>query len=202
MYQIRKIALIDIEDVVTIHNNAFPDFFLTLLGDHFLKLYYSSVLKSKDGILLGCYNQNNDLLGFCAGTMISDKFNIKLIKSNLFSFLGIGVYLLFTNLGALKRLYLNLSKTNNSKEYSSDYAELLSIGVAKTTQGKGIGKLLLSELERVIQVHGGQRLSLTTDFLENTQAIKFYESMKYKIYYDFVTYPNRKMYRMIKSLNN
>lgn len=202
MYQVRKIDLIEIESVVAIHNNAFPGFFLTLLGNRFLRLYYSSVLKHRDGILLGCYDEDKELAGFCAATISAKGFNANLIKSNLFSFCSVGVLLLLTKPRALKRLYLNLSKKDNHQEDTGAYAELLSIGVNVSTQGKGFGKYLLAELENVVRSRGGEKLSLTTDFYNNMKAIEFYKSMGYKVYYDFITYPDREMYRMIKSLNN
>ncbi|WP_455586485.1 GNAT family N-acetyltransferase [Bacteroides sp.] len=200
MYEVKEVTLSELDIVVSIHNSAFPDFFLTLLGEHFLKVYYRAVLKHDDGILLGCYDDDH-LIGFCAATMIAKDFNVKLIKSDLFSFMKIGVSLLFTNRIALKRLYLNLSKNDSGNHKDTgEYAELLSIGVGASYQGKGVGKHLLTGLEKYISQKGGHRLSLTTDFYDNQKAIGFYRSMGYRPFYDFITYPNRKMYRLIKSL--
>ena len=44
------------------------------------------------------------------------------------------------------------------------------------------------------------RLSLTTDYYDNEQAVGFYKSQGYEVMYDFVTYPERRMYRLIKRL--
>jgi hypothetical protein len=200
MYQVRIIDFIEIDSVVTIHNNAFPGFFLTLLGNRFLKLYYRSVLRHKDGILLGCYDETEKLSGFCAATISAKGFNTKLVKANFFSFCSVGIYLLFTNANALKHLYLNWSKKDNMQEDTEDYAELLSIGVNSSSQGKGLGKFMLSELEKIVFKKGCKSISLTTDYHDNTKTLKFYKSMGYKVYYEFITYPNREMYRMIKLL--
>ena len=85
-------------------------------------------------------------------------------------------------------------------EDDEDYAELYSIGVSKAAQGKGVGKLLLAESERVMKDEGVQRVSLTTDYYNNDQAVGFYHSMGYETLYEFVTYPDRRMYRLIKTL--
>ena len=77
----------------------------------------------------------------------------------------------------------------------------MSIGVDSLNQGKGVGKVLLIKLENIIRSEGCSKLSLTTDFFENQKTIGFYESMGYTILYDFIAYPNRKMYRLIKTLN-
>jgi len=52
-----------------------------------------------------------------------------------------------------------------------------------------------------MKLKGCSNLSLTTDYDNNEKAIQFYERLGYEIYYDFITYPNRKMYRMIKKLD-
>ncbi len=93
----------EIDAIVSIHKSAFPDFFLTMLGDRFLKLYYSSVFKHKKGVLLGCYNEGK-LVGFCAATLKSKGFNANLIYSNLFSFGIFTLGLLFTNRNCFKKI--------------------------------------------------------------------------------------------------
>ena len=52
----------------------------------------------------------------------------------------------------------------------------------------------------VMKKEGVDRVSLTTDYYNNESAVGFYHSMGYETLYEFVTYPNRKMYRLIKTL--
>jgi len=78
---------------------------------------------------------------------------------------------------------------------------LLSIGVSVKKQGQGIGKKLLVQFENEMRAEGCSALSLTTDYNENEKAIHFYKGLGYTVYYDFIAYPNRKMYRMIKRLD-
>lgn len=68
-------------------------------------------------------------------------------------------------------------------------------------QGQGIGKLLIEELEAIIKNKQIDMLSLTTDLYSNEKAISFYKSLGYEIFYDFTTFPNRKMHKMIKKLS-
>ena len=196
---IRQAKLDDLDAIVNIHDIAFPNFFLTSLGDSFLKLYYKSVLKNSDGILLVSQG-DNDIIGFCAGTLLSSGFNTRLIKKNLLSYMGQGIRLLFTHPIRIWHLYKNLSKENPDVGDNGDYAELLSIGVDPNKQGGGVGKKMLIALEREVQRKGGSQLSLTTDFEDNEKAIGFYHSLGYNVWYDFVTFPNRRMYRMIKQI--
>ena len=198
--EVRKVLKDDIHQVVEVHKDSFQGFFLTELGDHFLKVYYDCVRKDSRGVLLGLY-ENGRLYGFAAATTFSKDFNKHLIKNNLLQFSLIGAWLLLTKVPALIRLFKNFSKTDSTTKDNGEYAELLSIGVSDKMQGKGIGKKLLIELENVMKSKGCQKLSLTTDFLDNEKAIGFYQALGYSKLYDFIAYPDRKMYRMIKKIN-
>jgi ribosomal protein S18 acetylase RimI-like enzyme len=94
---------------------------------------------------------------------------------------------------------LNLNKSPNKND-KKDYAELLSIAVLPSLKGMGYGKLLLEKFEVRARNIGISSCVLTTDFYDNDGVIKFYKSNNYEIYYDFITYPNRRMYKMIKKL--
>ena len=198
--KIGNVSDADILSLVAVHNHAFPDFFLTGLGNRFLSLYYRTVSENESGILLGYYDEGR-LMGFCAATMRSASFHSQLIKENLLAYMIVAFRLLLTRPGAIIRLYRNLTKKSVSVNDKGDYAELLSIGVDAGCQGKGIGRALLCELEKEILSKGGRIVSLTTDYDDNEKVQGFYSSLGYQIYYDFIAYPQRKMYRYIKKLN-
>lgn len=199
MIAIQKATNIDIETIVRVHEAAFPDFFLTKLGTYFLKLYYNSVMRHKDGVLLVC-KMDGKTIGLCAGTVLSAGFNTRIIKDNLFHFGWESIKILFSKPKALIHLMKNMSKEDSSAGDDGNYAELLSIAVDPKVQRSGAGKAMLLKLEKVIKEKGGERLSLTTDYEDNEKAIGFYKSLGYEPWYDFVTYPNRRMYRLIKQL--
>lgn len=196
---IRKAKIEDVNDIVNIHCSAFSGFFLTSLGSQFLKFYYSCFIKSNETFTMVAEDEGK-ILGFSVSTKVCKGFNSRLIKTNLFDFGLLSFRMLFTNPKALLRLVKNLTKKGDSVEDNEEYAELYSIGVSKETQGMGIGKRLLAESEQVMKEEGVERVSLTTDYYDNEQAVGFYHSMGYKTLYEFVTYPDRKMYRLIKTL--
>lgn len=196
---IRKAEQKDIESIVVIHCDAFKGFFLTSLGKDFLTFYYSKFAQSNETICLVA-EEEGKVMGFSAATKVCKGFNSRLIKQNIVSFGLLSLKLLFTNPSALIRLVKNLTKKGDSVEDDEDYAELYSIGVDSSRQGKGIGKKLLYKTEDVMKSEGVQRVSLTTDYDNNESAVGFYHSMGYETLYKFVTYPNREMYRFIKSL--
>jgi ribosomal protein S18 acetylase RimI-like enzyme len=197
--EVNSISINHIENITKLHLEAFDGFFLSELGSEFLSTYYNSVRENDRGVLLGCF-EDNKLLGFCAATTLSKGFNKYLVKSNFFSFSKIGFFLLFTRHKALLRLLKNFTKSDPSVSDDGHYAELLSIGVSPTAQGKGVGKKLLMALEEYLNEMNVSKLSLTTDFYENEKTLNFYKGLGYDIMYDFVAYPDRRMYRLIKKI--
>jgi ribosomal protein S18 acetylase RimI-like enzyme len=197
--EVRPVDLESINILSLIHLSAFKGFFLSELGNDFLFTYYDAIRKNNRGVLLG-YFEDNELLGFCAATTFSRGFNSYLVKSELFSFAKIGILLLFTKPKALIRLLKNFTKSNPSVNDNGMYAELLSIAVSPSVQGKGIGKKLLLSLEEYLREKKISELSLTTDYHDNEKTLSFYYGMGYEIMYDFITYPNRRMYRLIRKL--
>ena len=197
--EIRKPEKEEVHAISDIHLKAFDGFFLSELGSDFLSTYYDSVRENDRGVLLGCF-EDKKLLGFCAATTLSEGFNKYLVKSNFFSFAKIGFFLLFTRPKALLRLLKNFTKSDPSVSDDGCYAELLSIGVSPSAQGKGVGKKLLMALEESLNDKNVSQLSLTTDFYNNEKTLNFYKGLGYEIMYDFVAYPDRRMYRLIKKI--
>lgn len=200
MITIRKATENDVDAIVAIHQQAFPDFFLTTLGSRFLNLYYKCMCKCGDAITL-CAEVDGEIKGFATSSYFSHGFNTSLIKKNLFKFGLMGIELLFTKPRAILRLVKNLDKKaeGNTVEDNGEYAELYSIAVMPGNQGSGIGKKLLIATEEDVAKHNS-KISLTTDYYNNEKTIGFYHSLGYQDYYEFVTYPERKMWRMIKQL--
>lgn len=195
----KLIPTVDIEAVIKVHNSAFKGFFLTELGYNFLKLYYDSVAKAPDGILIGAY-RDDELIGFCAACSECSGFNARLIKDNFIKFGIISLKLLLTRPRALIRLTKNLTK-RGPVEDDGHYAELMSIAVDKATQNTGAGKAMMDCLEKALKQRKVTSLSLTTDKFNNENALNFYKKRGFRQMYAFMAYPDRIMYRLIKDIN-
>lgn len=196
---IRQATPSDVTSIVSIHNSAFQGFFLTSLGSCFLEFYYSCFIKSSETIVV-VVEEDGNALGFSAASTQCKSFNSRLIKRNFLEFGMVALKMLFTSPKALLRLVKNLTKKSDKAEDDENYAELYSIGVPDNQQGKGIGKCLLKETEQLLKVKGVEKVSLTTDYYDNEATLGFYRSMGYETLYEFVAYPDRKMYRLIKTL--
>ena len=154
MIKIQNATAESIPDIVGIHKQAFPDFFLTTLGERFLHLYYGCMCKSGEALTLCAMNEGK-VVGFSSTALKSAGFNTRLIKHNMMSFALEAFRLLFTRPKSLVRLVNNFTKKGSEVEDNGDYAELFSIGVSPFCQGKGVGSLLLSNNERMIREWGG-----------------------------------------------
>ena len=200
MISYRKSKVSDSNQIAKIHLKSFPNFFLTTLGHSFLKTYYRSCAKSKEAISICAIDQDDKkLLGFAVGCFNSAGFNKRLIFSNLLEYSYRAIVLLFTKPIALIRLYKNLAK-NNNRDDKGKYAELLSIGVLPDQNGFGIGQYLLVKFENQVKKKGVNTITLTTDADSNDSVLRFYKKSGYTVYYDFETFPNRKMLKLIKEL--
>ena len=198
--KIKQLEDIDVNEVVKIHQNTFSNFFLTQLGAKFLKVYYASCIKNKAStIAVGIYSAENTLLGFSIGSTQSKGYYKRILISNFFKFCNIALYLVFTKPMAIVRLMKNMNKV---KKESDDglYCELLSIGISTDQKGKGYGKILLEAFEKEAIKRNLRKITLTTDYGNNDGVIAFYKKSGYEVFYEFTTYPNRKMYKFIKTV--
>lgn len=197
--RIIKCSLDSSNQIVNIHLQAFPEFFLTSLGKRFLKTYYKSVIADQTGISLGLINDKNEFVGFSVGTNISKGFHKRLVKKNILPFLVQGLIILFINPKSILRLIKNFDKGNN-KDDDGNYAELLSIAVSPEAKGAGIGKEMIAQFEAEAKAKGCIKVALTTDYFNNDDVIAFYKKSGYEVFYEFTTYPKRRMYKLIKNL--
>jgi ribosomal protein S18 acetylase RimI-like enzyme len=186
--------------IAEIHLKSFPNFFLTSLGYSFLKAYYKSCSESKEAIsICAIDNETKKIVGFAVGCLNSKGFNKRLIFSNLGDYFYQTLILLCTRPLALIRLFKNLGKGNLLND-KGNYAELLSIGVSPDQSGLGIGQNLLAKFENKLREKGVNTVTLTTDADSNDSVLRFYKKSGYKVYYDFVTFPERNMLKLIKKI--
>lgn len=189
----------DFKTVSRIHHDAFSDFFLTSLGIGFLQTYYRATLKSAESISVCAEDAEGNILGFAIGCVNSKGYHKRLIYNNLFPFLLRGINVFFVKPKSLIRLVKNFEKKDSIID-NGDYAELLSIAVLPSVKGTGLGKELIKMFEKEAISAGCNKIALTTDGINNEDVINFYKRSGYVVFYEFVSYPDRLMIKMIKNL--
>lgn len=190
----------DLQEIIEIHLKAFPNFFLSGLGRSFLNTYYGCCFSSEKAFILTAINKNSEkVVGFGVACYQSKGFHKHLILNNSRVFIFQGLKLFFSKPRALLRLFKNLVKGNDFND-NFNYAEILSIAVTPDFKGIGVGKNLLREIEKRVKNNNIKTITLTTDLEFNNKVLKFYDKCGYKIFYEFLSYPKRKMLKLIKDL--
>lgn len=182
-----------------IHLDAFHGFFLSSLGKRFLNGYYNATLNRDETMAVCAIDDDGQIQGFGTGCVRSKGYHKRLILHNPFTFLYLGLIILFSRPKALMRLIMNLDKISIEND-DGNYAELISIGVSHTCKGSGIGKALIKIFEEEAKRNGCKKIALTTDYYNNEEVVAFYLHAGYKVFYEFTSYPKRRMYKLIKDL--
>ena len=168
----------------------------------FLTTYYKVVLRHPETICLLAEDENKNILGFVLGREKAKGYLKRILKSSLFTFVIEGIKLLFIKPKSLIRLVRNLDKISKDPSISDtqNYAEIGLIGVSPELKGQGIGHKLFEGFIGILKERNVANLSLTTDMDDNEQTITSYKAWGFTVMYEFKTYPDRRMLRLIKEI--
>lgn len=193
----------DVDNVVIIHQQAFSGFFLAELGTRFLKLYYSTVLEVRGGILLIAEGPENEALGFVAGFTDTGDF-YKRLKRKRISIAYAVMLPVLRSPKLIKRLLSSASLAGERIEAAEHtaMAELSSIAVADAGKGAGVGRLLLDEFCAEAAERGVNVVVLTTDAVNNDSVNAFYTKSGFRVTREFVTAAGRTMNEYQIELDN
>jgi ribosomal protein S18 acetylase RimI-like enzyme len=198
MITVRVLKLEETKNIAALHQLAFDNFFLTSLGSKFLSKFYGSIIKSHDGVAIGAYDDNNELVGFAIGARIKKGFYKTILKKNFISLSIVASTSLIKKPKNINRLIKSFLTTETSNGSFLNYASLLSICVNPEKKGQKIGKHLLLAFEsEIIECSAG--ITLTTDKLNNDYVNNFYVSNNY-ILTDQFNQGNREMNFYIKKI--
>lgn len=199
---IRKVEVNENRALAKLHMQVMPDFFLASLGEGFLTTYYKVVLRHPETICLLAEDENKNILGFVLGREKAKGYLKRILKSLLFTFVIEGIKLLFIKPKSLIRLVRNLDKISKDSSISDtqNYAEIGLIGVSPELKGQGIGHKLFEGFIGILKERNVANLSLTTDMDDNEQTITSYKAWGFTVMYEFKTYPDRRMLRLIKEI--
>lgn len=182
--QIRPAQTSDIAQVVQVHIQAFPGFFLTLMGTRFLRLLYSGFLNHPTGIsLVACPQAKpSEVIGFVVGTTQPQGFFSQLLRQHWLAFAMASLWPLLKKPGLVfVKLWSALFYRGESLPDQPNAALLSSLGVKPTAQGQQIGQQLVSAFLAHAQTAGATAVYLTTDQSDNAKANHFYTKLGFKL---------------------
>ena len=202
MFEIREATASDIGKIASIHIAAFPGFFLSRLGPRFLREVYSSLIDDETGSLIVA-DREGEILGFAAGTLDPEDFYKRLRKRKW------PVLLLKALPGIVKSPAFVIRKLWSAIGYSGDTPDnqpggalLGSLGVSPNTQRQGAGDALVESFCKFAEARGKRYVYVITDKDTNTGVTSFYKKIGFTIDTIITKQNNRRMYRLIKPLNN
>jgi ribosomal protein S18 acetylase RimI-like enzyme len=159
----------DIDELVRIHQVAFPGFYLTLMGSAFLRGYYSSVLTYPNRIALVA-RRDQVAVGFAVGFVEPEGFyaHFRAERRKLIPVIALA---LLRHPELIPRTLRNMRRIQ-TVQYKPGEVELSSIAVEPSARGVG-SSLLLAFIERARSA-GARSVSLTTDAVNNDAVNRFY----------------------------
>lgn len=187
--EIKEEKLID--ELVKLHQNAFPAFFLTQLGYPFLKTLYKGYLDDKEsGIIIA--EDKEKILGFIAYSKDYPRFYKGLIKNKIFQFAWCSFLATIRHPSFAKRL-LGAFKKSDSVIKNEKYVELASICTDPSMEGKGIGTALINYLKGNVDFSIYEYINLETDAENNDKVNQFYQKNGFILARQYVTPEGRIM---------
>ena len=194
MVKIRELTKEDsgyVRRLARLHKRAFPTFFLTQLGEPFLRTLYKGylddeqsgiIVAEKGGRLCGFIAYSNDYSGFYKG----------LIKRKIVQFAVCSLAAAIRHPSFIKRI-LGAFKKSDSVVKEDKYVELASICTNPAIEGKGIGSKLIDYLKSIVDFDEYAYINLETDADDNDYAIRFYQKNGFVEDRVYVTPEGRRM---------
>lgn len=182
--QIRAAQASDIAQMVQVHLQAFPGFFLSLMGPRFLNLLYSGFLNHPTGISLVAFTQGkpSEVIGFVVGTTQPQGFFSQLLKQRWFAFGLASLWPLLRRPSLVfVKLWSALFYRGESLPDQPNAALLSSLGVLPAMQGQRTGQQLVSAFLAHAQTAGASAVYLTTDQSNNIKANQFYTRLGFQL---------------------
>lgn len=198
---IRSMEVNDIEQVVAVHLDSFPGFFLSFLGSRFLKIFYSGVCSAPEGIRFVYVNSSGKASAFIVGTVNPRGFYSRLLQKDWLRFSFASLHAIVRKPSIIKRVAMGFFHPSENP-IGADVAGLLSIGVLPEHQGRGVGKTLVLRFLEEAAKRGCSKVFLTTDRDKNDAVNVFYQNLGFRIKRQYMTREGRNMNEYWIGLSN
>lgn len=190
---VRTATTNDLTSIVTIHQKAFRNFFLTGLGGDFLRKYYGLVLNYHLGIMLVSEGHQSALEGFACGFVNPGAFYQLMWRTRLNFALPV-LYALVRHPALITKVLYGVQRVHSpAAEWPEWSCELSSIAITPQTSGSGFGKELIRAFLKQAHSMDARCVYLTTDAEGNDAANAFYRNVGFQHRRRFLQHEGRWM---------
>ena len=183
-----------IRSLAQLHRAAFPDFFLSRLGEPFLVQFYRGFLMDDSAVTVVAQAADGSVQGVVVGTTEPAGFFGRLVKHRCLGFALASVRAMVTNPKSAPRL-LRATRYRGDAPAGSKGALLSSICVDPARQGSGLGAQLVEAWTGEVADRGLHTAFLTTDADNNDAVNRFYQAQGWVVSARYVTREGRSMNR-------
>lgn len=191
-YQLRQLRKDDLREAARLHRSAFPQFFLSQLGEPFLREFYRGFL-SEGSITAIARGEDGRMQGVVVGHIEPTGFFKRLVIRRWYAFAAASISLAVRRPSVIPRLVRALSFRGQGGHTEQAGALLTSICVAPQAESSGLGQTLLDCFKSSVIRLGGTRAFLTTDAENNQRVNDFYVKSGWTLQETFATPENRAM---------
>lgn len=191
----------DIRPLAHLHRSAFPDFFLSGLGEPFLVQFYRGFLMDGTAVTVVARGADGSVQGAVVGTTEPAGFFSRLAKRRCLGFALASARAVVANPKSAPRL-LRAMRYRGDAPTGSEGALLSSVCVDPTLQGSGVGGRLVEAWAREVADRGVDAAFLTTDADNNDAVNRFYQARGWVFSENYATLEGRSMNRYTILLND
>jgi GNAT superfamily N-acetyltransferase len=184
----------DAKALAGIHRRAFPDFFLSSLGEPFLTQLYRGFAEDSSAITVVVRDERGIPCGAAVGTTEPAGFYRRLVKLRWPGFVAASACAAITSPTTVPRLLRAISYRGELPSVGQ-WALLSSVCLDPSLQGSGVGRQLATTWLERARTMGVTHAFLTTDANDNDVINRFYIAQGWTLADELVTHEGRHMNR-------
>jgi GNAT superfamily N-acetyltransferase len=197
---VRAMSRADVARVSTIHQEAFPTFFLTSLGTGFLGAFYSACSSFDESVALVA-EVDGTVTGFVVGVPDHRVFH-RYLRRNWAVVFARHIAPAIVRNPRIAARFVIAAVSRGPQLPKAEGALLMSIAVSPRTPSKGVGRQLLMAFGEHLQSKGCHFYRLTTDRDRNDRVNAFYRSAGLTLEHSYVTREGRAMNQYVCRLDS
>lgn len=189
----------DAPNLAVLHREAFPEFFLSSLGEEFLIQFYLGFVDDPSAIVAVQRDLRGTPRGVAVGTTDAQGFYSRLLKRRFWGFVRASAIAALRNPRVAPRLLRAVAYRGGSTPPTGS-ALLSSICVDSHARRRGMGRAILLRWRQRAHACGASSAYLTTDAQTNDRVNEFYQRDGWALDQTFFTREGREMNQYVIDL--